>query len=120
MNTGRPLKYKTAEELDKAIEQYYVDCQKQMRPYTMSGLAVALGIDRRTLLNYSKKDDFFPTIKKARDMVEAFTEEMLLTGKNTAGIIFSLKNNFGWKDKIEQEVKVKGIEEYFKDHPLDA
>ena len=103
MNTGRPLKYKTAEELDKAIEQYYVDCQKQMRPYTMSGLAVALGIDRRTLLNYSKKDDFFPTIKKARDMVEAFTEEMLLTGKNTAGVIFSLKNNFGWKDKTEVE-----------------
>ena len=52
MNTGRPLKYKTAEELDKAIEQYYADCQKQMRPYTMSGLAVALGIDRKTLLNY--------------------------------------------------------------------
>ena len=120
MNTGRPLKYKTAEELDKAIEQYYVDCQKQMRPYTMSGLAVALGIDRKTLLNYSKKDDFFPTIKKARDMVEAFTEEMLLTGKNTAGIIFSLKNNFGWKDKVEQEVKVKGIEDYFKEHHLDA
>ena len=36
-------------------------------------------------------------------MVEAFTEEMLITGKNTAGVIFSLKNNFGWKDKTEVE-----------------
>ena len=53
-------------------------------------------------------------------MVEAFTEEMLITGKNTAGVIFSLKNNFSWKDKVEQEVKVKGIEDYFKEHPLDA
>ena len=64
MSAGRPLKYKSVDELEKAIDQYYTDCQKQMRPYTMSGLAVALGIDRKTLLNYSKKDDFFPTIKK--------------------------------------------------------
>ena len=120
MSAGRPLKYKSVDELEKAIDQYYTDCQKQMRPYTMAGLAVALGIDRKTLLNYSKKEEYFPAIKKARDMVEAFTEEMLLTGKNTAGVIFSLKNNFGWKDKVEQEVKVKGIEDYFKEHPLDA
>lgn len=121
MGAGRPLKYKSAKELEVRIEKYWEDCQKNYRPYTMSGLALALGIDRKTLLNYSNKEEYFPTIKKARDTVEAFNEEQLYTGKNTAGVIFSLKNNFGWHDKVEQDVKVKAsIEDYFRENKLDA
>ena len=57
MGAGKPLKYKSAKELEVRIEKYWEDCQKNLRPYTMSGLALALGIDRRTLLNYSNKEE---------------------------------------------------------------
>jgi hypothetical protein len=67
--------------------------------YTMSGLALSLGMDRRSLVNYANRDEFFLTIKTARAKVEHCIEHLMLTGKgNPAGCIFNLKNNFGWKD----------------------
>lgn len=104
---GRPLKFKTPEELENAVNQYFAECEVKEKPKTMSGLALALGIDRRTLVNYSDKDEYFPTIKNARQIVEQQNEEMLVSGKGSAtGIIFNMKNNFGWVDKTEQENRV--------------
>ena len=34
-------------------------------------------------------------------MVEAYQEEQLFIGKSPVGTIFSLKNNFNWKDAQE-------------------
>ena len=68
----------------------------------MSGLAYYLGISRQTLVNYSNQDQFFDTIKKARDRVQMQLEENALSNKaNPTFTIFNLKNNFDWKDKIE-------------------
>jgi len=106
---GRPLKYKNKKELETAIEKYFAGCDKTGEPYTMAGLAYSLGIDRKTLLNYSKENQFFPTIKKARSRIEAFNEGQLYTNNHTAGIIFNLKNNFGWSDK--QDVNVHQTED---------
>lgn len=104
---GRPLSFKTPEELENAVNQYFAECEVKEKPKTMSGLALALGIDRRTLVNYSDKEDYFPTIKKARQIVEQQNEEMLVSGKGSAtGIIFNMKNNFGWVDKTEVESKM--------------
>ena len=106
---GRPLAFKTPEELEIKIEQYFLDCKEDKRPYTMGGLAVALGVDRKTIINYSNKDEYFHTIKKAREIVESYAEEQLYrNGGQVAGIIFNLKNNFDWKDKTEQDVTTKG------------
>jgi len=77
---------------------------EQVKPYTMSGMAVYLNTSRETLTNYAKKTEFFDTIKKARDTVYAYVEERLFTNKPT-GAIFSLKNNYGWKDKQIVETK---------------
>lgn len=113
---GRPRKYTDKEIFEKKIEEYFNDCDKKGKPYTMSGLAYSLGMDRRSLLNYSKDDKFFPTIKIARDRVETYVEEQLYGNKQTAGVIFSLKNNFGWKDKQEIEQKVQvNPEDFWKD-----
>jgi hypothetical protein len=72
----------------------------------MSGLAYALDMDRKSLLNYSKDEKFFPTIKKAKEKVEQQLEENALSNKsNSTFTIFNLKNNFGWKDTIIQENK---------------
>lgn len=71
---------------------------------TVSALAVALDTSRETLINYESREEYFDTIKKAKQFIEACTEELLITGKvPAAGIIFNLKNNYGWKDKTEME-----------------
>ena len=96
---GRPLKFKTVKELQGKTDKYFEGCKKEKRPLTITGLALALATNRQTLLNYEERDEFFDTIKKAKLMCENFAEEFLFTGKQVAGTIFNLKNNYGWKDK---------------------
>jgi len=95
------LKYKTQEQLQKGIDAYFNMCDEKEKPYTMSGLALSLGIDRRTLINYGERDLFFTQIKNAKAKVETMLEENLYRLGNNSGIIFNLKNNYGWTDKIE-------------------
>lgn len=101
---GRPKKYNSKEEMQKVIDEYFKICDEKGDPYTITGLALALELDRRSLVNYSKDDEFFSTIKKAKAKVEDYLEKKLLTGNSATGIIFNLKNNFEWKDKQEVEV----------------
>ncbi|MBR4973292.1 MAG: hypothetical protein IKY45_02375 [Clostridia bacterium] len=107
MSIGRPKKYESAEAMQKDIDKYFADCDEKGRPYTVSGLAYALGTTRRTLLDYQEKDDFSHTIKNAKTKIELFNEEMLYSKDvSTTGVIFNLKNNYGWKDKQEIEAEV--------------
>ncbi|MBU6501160.1 MAG: hypothetical protein KGJ89_05325 [Patescibacteria group bacterium] len=127
---GRPVKYKTVEELQKAIDEYFAFCdartkkiwdddkQKEIMvsypaPYTMHGLARAMGIDRDTLINYSHKEEFFGAIKAARQKVAEDVETRLMDGKAQAGAIFNLKNNFGWKDEQKHDIE-GGLEVVFR------
>jgi hypothetical protein len=123
---GRPLKYKTVEELDRAISAYFdmcdphtqrrvVDCginekgetiwrerevMTEQQPYTVSGLARSLGIDRDTLINYKKRDEFFGSVNAAYQRCHEYAESQLY-GRSATGAAFSLKNNWGWKDRQE-------------------
>ena len=110
MPAGRPPKYKTPDEMQVIIDQYFVDNQYRtdngvVKRYTMSGLALALGMSRRALVDYAHKDEFLPTIKDARLVVEESLEQSLY-GTGVAGVIFNLKNNFGWKDQQEINANV--------------
>lgn len=98
---GRPKIFNDVKEVEEKINAYFNYCEEKEKPYTMSGLAYYLGIDRKTLLNYSKNEEYFHTIKKARDKVQMQLEECLYRLGNNSGVIFNLKNNFDWKDKIE-------------------
>ena len=106
---GRPKLYTDVNELSDIIEDYFKtdaymgEGDNRIFAPTMSGLAYHLEMDRRTLLEYSKDDEFSPTIKKARDRVHIALEQRLY-GNNVTGIIFNLKNNFGWKDVKAQEI----------------
>ena len=96
------LKYKNIEDLQKGIDKYFQECDEKEKPYTMSGLAESLEIDRTTLINYGKRDLFSTLIKKAKQKVERQLEENALMNKaNATFTIFNLKNNYGWKDQVE-------------------
>lgn len=133
---GRPLSYATVGELEQAVKNYFDDCDPhiekrtvenginqrgetiwitrevmtEQKPYTMSGLARHLEIDRKTLLNYSKMEQFFPTISAARERVHEFAESQLYS-RNATGAQFNLKNNFDWRDKSE-------VDHTSKDKPI--
>lgn len=134
---GRPkdsLKIESEEKLIQAINDYFDFCDNRVQqvysakadgvvevidpePYTMSGLAGAMGIDRRTLLNYSKKEKFFSHIKAARNKVERDVERRLMEGKAQTGAIFNLKNNFDWKDQTHQDINHSGNVSFINDVP---
>jgi hypothetical protein len=80
------------------IDSYFAECFANEKPPTVSGLAYALGMSRQALCDYSHKDQFLDTLKKARQRVEIALEERL-DAAAPAGAIFNLKNNFGWKDQ---------------------
>lgn len=46
--------------MQKVIDEYFKTCDEKGEPYTITGLALALELDRRSLVNYSKDDEFFP------------------------------------------------------------
>ena len=93
---GRPPTWTDPKILEKLINEYF---KREVRP-TLSGLAVSLDIDRRTLWNYGQKDKFFPVIKAARERVEEIYEQHLIYSDKPTGVIFALKN-MGWKDRSD-------------------
>lgn len=105
---GRPLKFKSAEELQVKIDTYFDECDKTGEFYTMSGLAYALETDRALLCRYENKDEFYNTIKNAKRKIESQFEQRALNGQyNPTIAIFLMKNNFNYVDRQEQEVVVK-------------
>lgn len=119
--TGRPAAFDDPVEFEKKVDEYFDWCDAQTqiitgekgqikvirKPYTVSGLALFLDVDRKTLFNYEDKEAFFPAIKKAKLRIENWLEERALTGEvQPISAIFNLKNNFGWTDK--QELGITG------------
>lgn len=98
-----PLKYKTPAEFEAATNRYFELCDlaEPKVPYTITGLALAMGFsDKNALYDYAKKDDYKQVVNVARLRVENSYEVRLIQSSNAAGSIFALKN-FGWKDKLE-------------------
>lgn len=100
---GHPLKWKTPEELQQKIDEYFAACDVKGEPYTICGLALALGTTRETLLEYEKSVSgrrvvYADIVKKAKLRCQHYAELQLFKAKNPAGVIFNLKNNYGWRD----------------------
>jgi len=110
---GRPKLYTDVAEVEAIIADYFKteayigEGDNVIFAPTMSGLAYHLEMDRKSLLNYSNDEKFFLTIKRARDRVHTALEKRLY-GNNVTGIIFNLKNNFGWKDVKATELTGEG------------
>jgi hypothetical protein len=99
---GRPLKWESPEEMQVIIDQYFEETPESR--WTITGLAMALDTSRETLINYSERENFFDTIRRAKIKVEN-AYEIDLREKGHAGNIFALKN-FGWKDKTEVDATI--------------
>ena len=129
---GRPPFFTSAEEMQKLIDAYFNECdgkpfldkdgnpmrnkdgkiiRDDRRPYTITGLALALGFNsRQALLNYQGKEEFNDTILRAKARVERYAEERLYDKNGANGAKFSLSNNFkGWSEKqqIEGSINTK-------------
>lgn len=112
---GRPKKFKTVEELQELINTYFDSCFEidaktgvtyQSRPFTVSGLAYALGTSRQTLMRYEKEfTEYSDTILLAKARIEQYAEEQLFKLRNPNGAIFALKNNWrGWEDSTTSKL----------------
>lgn len=112
---GRPKKFKTVEELQELINTYFDSCFEidaktgvtyQSRPFTVSGLAYALGTSRQTLMRYEKEfTEYSDTILLAKARIEQYAEEQLFKLRNPNGAIFALKNNWrGWEDSTTNKL----------------
>lgn len=128
-NSGKPKTWETPEDLQRDIDAYFKECDSHTKPfitkqgleiqvssplpYTIEGLCEYLDCDRKTLINYENREgyeEFFHTIKKAKNKIQRDKVEKGLMGEsNSAVTIFDLKNNHGYKDKQEQELS-GGIE----------
>lgn len=128
-NAGRPPRYKTADEMQAAIDKYFKDCEGEIaldaegeyivtkygylykvapQPPTVTGLALALGFNsRQSLLNYEGKLEFVDTVMRGKARVEAYAESRLFDKDGANGAKFSLANNFrSWRES--QNVEISG------------
>ena len=132
---ARPLKYKTVEELQAAIDAYFTDCKGRplldengvavtdkygepvivdSHPPTVTGMALALGFTgRKQLLDYQGRKTFCNTITRAKARCEEYAEQRLYDRDGANGAQFSLRCNFGWNDKAppEEESEVKILDD---------
>jgi hypothetical protein len=105
---GRPPFYKTAQEMEKRISEYFdwiVEQEENGEVLTITGLALFLGFEsRQSMYDYKKNNKFTYPIKRALTIIESDYEKGLRS-KASTGSIFALKN-MDWKDKTEQEITI--------------
>lgn len=104
---ARPPKYKTAEELQKKIDEFFDGVDGTTPTITISGLCYHLGFcSRQSFYRLEENKEFSYTIKRARLRIENHYEA-LLHGNAVTGPIFALKN-LGWSDRQEIDHTSKG------------
>ena len=98
----RPRKY-TPSQAQKLIDGFFNHCDHAEKPYTVTGLAVALDTSRQSLCEWVERgDELGAVVERAKTRVEHYLEELLLTARNPVGTIFALKNH-GWSDRQQLE-----------------
>ena len=101
---GRPPLYSDPLVMEAKCDQYFdlyeSGAEREGRIPTVPGLCRFLGFASRfSFLDYEKKPEFTHTIKKARLRLEEDRAERLMSRDTpTAGVIFDLTNNHGWKN----------------------
>lgn len=139
---GSPKKYLSPEHLQSMVNEYFESCmgplfdkwgnlvkddngnlvKTQVKPYTLSGLALFLGLSTETLRKYktgrldtildelkAETDDcltFSRVVLRAKQTIEAYAEGRLYDKDGSNGARFVLDHCYGWVScKEEAEIK---------------
>lgn len=113
------------------IKEYFTICAADDMKPSVSGLALALGVDRTYLweIRTGKKGkvaEVADALKKAVQMLDLQMVDYMQNGKiNPVSGIFLMKNNFGYTDKQEvvvtpptplgEQKSTKELEDFYKD-----
>lgn len=123
MAAGAPRKWKSVKAMQEAIDAYFKKCEGEplivdgsvavdkygvpiiinVKPPTVTGLALALGFTgRQALLDYQARPEFADTITRAKARCEEYAESRLYDKDGANGAKFSLGCNFGWNSDNEK------------------
>lgn len=139
---GSPKKYLSPEHLQSMVNEYFESCmgplfdkwgnlvkddngdlvKTQVKPYTLSGLALFLGLSTETLRKYkngrldtlldelkAETDDcltFSRVVLRAKQTIEAYAEGRLYDKDGSNGARFVLDHCYGWvSSKEEADIK---------------
>ena len=95
---GQPAYYKTPEQMQKKIDEYFKHCEENSLFPNVIGLSLFLGFaGRQSLKQYEDRDKkFFDTIKSAKDRCYESKYQAAARGEiNTTIFIFDAVNNHG-------------------------
>lgn len=84
--------------------------KKQARPYTLSGLCLALGLSKRQFMLLRDDPDFTEAVERTLLKIEAYVEENSLAGKINGTLAQTiLRENFGWGEKNGNPEKISVV-----------
>lgn len=103
-------KWKTEKKLKAEINKFFRICEEEAKPVTRTSLAVYLGLTKDELMRYmsgefdSDEVVYSKELMLADTKIEEYAERLLFTrDKGHTAIMFYLKTNFGWTEKVEEE-----------------
>ena len=85
--------------MEDILNEYFSTTEESK--ITITGICLALNLDKKNFYEYEKRDGYEHIVKRARMIVEN-SYEISLRENGRTGDIFALKN-FGWRDKVEYE-----------------
>lgn len=103
---GNPRRWRSAKALQKAVDDYFADCEERERVPSVAGLALDLGfISRQALYRYTDRenennsDDYVTIITRAKLRIEEENIQLAYNRDASAGARFVLQNGFNYSEK---------------------
>lgn len=103
---GNPRRWRSAKALQKAVDDYFAECEERGRVPSVAGLALALGfMSRQALYRYTDRenennsDDYVTIITKAKLRIEEENIQLAYNRDASAGARFVLQNGFNYSEK---------------------
>ena len=104
-----------ANAVQQRVTDYFLLCNADDMKPTVTGMALAFGVNRKTLWKWVNgiqcefvSNESRDTLKKAYSILEAQMENYMQYGKiNPVSGIFLMKNNMGYEDKTEMVITPK-------------
>jgi hypothetical protein len=99
-----PPTFNDVDAFAESVDQYFQMCSRRDLDPNHVGLARYLGVPKRTLNEYTRKEGFKHILEMAKEIMEDdLIQKLANKDYATAGVIFNLTNNYGWKQPNQIE-----------------